>query len=173
MRNILTTIAALCIFATSYGQLTTKVQPGDKAPDLAFNNPEGKLLRLSEINKGRYVLLDFWASWCRPCRGANPGLVKLYKEYSAKKFKNAKNGFTVVSVSLDQEKTRWVQAMTVDGLNWPFHMSDLAGWQSKAAEIYGIQSIPQCLLIGPDGKIINQYQIAEQAVNDLNRFTAN
>ena len=163
---------AICIATTATAQLTDAVQIGQKAPDLAFSNPEGKVIKLSEINKGRYVLLDFWASWCRPCRGANPGLVRMFNEFSEKKYKGAKNGFTVVSVSLDQNKEAWMKAINDDRLSWPYHMSDLGGWQSKPAQIYGIQSIPQCMLIGPDGKIIGKYQIAEMATGDLSKFVA-
>src|SRR5215472_325680 len=77
----------------------TKIKPGMQAPELSFQNPEGKTINLSEVNKGRVVLLDFWASWCRPCRMASPQVVSLYKNYSGKKFKKAKKGFTVMSVS--------------------------------------------------------------------------
>lgn len=146
------------------------IKIGQKAPELAFPNPDGKVLKLSEINKGSYVLLDFWASWCGPCRAANPGLVKMYNEYAAKKFKGAKKGFTVVSFSLDNNKDRWVDAMKKDGLLWPNHMSDLKQWQSAATQLYGLQYIPQCFLIDPQGNIIGKYSRAEEAKADLEKF---
>ncbi|MCF8450221.1 MAG: TlpA family protein disulfide reductase [Taibaiella sp.] len=167
MKKLITTlvIAASVVFSAD-----AQVSLGMKAPDLAFPNPEGKTLKLSEINKDRYVLIDFWASWCRPCRMSNPGLVAMYKEYSNKKFKGAKKGFTVLNVSLDQQKDAWIGAIKQDGLIWPYHMSDLGGWNSKPAVIYGVQSIPQSILIGPDGKIVGMYQRAEESKGDLDKF---
>lgn len=147
-----------------------KFKPGDKVPELAFANPAGETIKLSEINKGRIVLIDFWASWCRPCRMANPRLVKLYDEFKDKKYKNAKKGFTIVSVSLDQDKQRWIDAIAKDNLSWPHHMSDLGSWNSKAAELYGIQYIPQAFLIDAEGKLIKAYQMAEHAEADLQKL---
>lgn len=148
----------------------TKIQKGEAAPELAFENPEGKTMKLSDINKGRVVLIDFWASWCRPCRMANPRLVEMYNSYKDKKFKNAKNGFTVLSVSLDKNKEAWVGAIAKDNLLWANHISDLAGWESKAASDYGIQFIPQAFLVGADGKVIGKYANAEQAEEDLKKL---
>lgn len=145
------------------------IKLGQKAPELEFPNPEGKVLKLSEMNKGHYVLLDFWASWCGPCRMANPGLVKLYNEYSNKKMKGGKK-FTVVSVSLDQNKDNWKAAMQKDGLIWANHMSDLKGWQSQAAQLYGLQFIPQAFLLDPKGNIVGKYQHADEAQGDLAKF---
>lgn len=149
------------------------IKIGQTAPELAFSNPEGKVMKLSELNKGHYVLLDFWASWCGPCRASNPGLVKMYNEYSNKKFKGAKNGFTVVSFSLDNNKDRWLDAIKKDGLIWPNHMSDLKQWQSAATQLYGLQYIPQCFLIDPSGKIIGKYSRAEEAKADLDKYLQN
>ena len=148
----------------------TKIQVGQKAPDLKFPNPGGEVLELSKITKDRIVLIDFWASWCRPCRMANPRLVDLYNRYKDKDFKNAKKGFTILSVSLDKGKEPWVKAIQDDKLAWEFHMSDLGGWDSKAATIYGVQYVPQAFLVGPDGKIIGKYQFAEQAEAELQKM---
>ncbi len=149
----------------------TKIQVGQKAPELAYPTPEGKTLKLSELNKGRYVLLDFWASWCGPCRRANPRLVELYKRYNEQDFKGAKKGFTILSVSLDKDKAAWVKAIEQDSLSWN-HMSDLGSWNSKTAAIYGVQFVPQAFLVGPDGKIVGKYMNAEQAEEDLKKALA-
>ncbi len=172
MKKLITTlvIAASVVFTANAQYENTTIKVGMKAPELAFPNPEGKTLKLSEINKGRFVLIDFWASWCGPCRMSNPGLVQMYKDFSGKKFKNAKNGFTVLNVSLDKDKNAWVDAIKKDGLVWPYHMSDLGFWNSKAAEIYGIQYVPQAILVGPDGKVIGMYSRSEQAKGDLEKF---
>ena len=163
-------IMGLFFTANAQSNENTTITIGQKAPELSFANPDGKTLKLSEINKGNYVLLDFWASWCGPCRAANPGLVKMYNEYTAKKFKGAKKGFTVVSVSLDNDKDRWMAAIKKDGLVWPNHMSDLKQWNSAATALYGLAYIPQCFLISPDCKIIGKYMRAEEARADLEKF---
>lgn len=146
------------------------MQIGQKAPELAFSSPDGKTLKLSEINKGRVVLLDFWASWCGPCRRSSPALVALYEKYKDQKFNGAKNGFTIVSVSLDQHKEAWLKAIEDDKYVWPYHMSDLGAWQSKPADIYGVQFIPQAFLLSPDGKIIGKYMFADQADGELKKL---
>lgn len=143
---------------------------GQKAPELAFTDPAGQMVQLSDINKKRVVLIDFWASWCRPCRAANPRLVEMYEKYKDKKFKGAKRGFTILSVSLDQKKEAWINAIQKDNLSWPYHISDLAAWNSKAAQIYGIQFIPQAFLVDADGKIVGKYNTAEQAEADLEKL---
>jgi thiol-disulfide isomerase/thioredoxin len=124
------------------------IQVGMTAPDISLPGPDGKTRKLSSL-RGKVVLLDFWASWCGPCRRANPHVVEMYKKYKSK-------GFEVFSVSFDHPngKPAWEAAIAKDGLIWDNHVSDLKGWKSAPAEVYGINSIPKTFLIGKDGKII-------------------
>ena len=119
---------------------------GAIAPEINLKSPDGKLIALSSL-KGKVVLLDFWASWCRPCRAENPNVVKLYNKYKDK-------GFTVYSVSLDQNKEKWLAAIAQDQLTWSNHVSELTGWKSSAGNKYGVSSIPKTFLIDAKGKII-------------------
>lgn len=124
----------------------TATSVGAVAPDLAFPDPSGQIRKLSDL-RGKVVLLDFWASWCRPCRGENPHVVAMYHKYHDK-------GFEVFSVSLDRDKANWEKAIMADGLIWPNHVSDLKYWSSEAARIYGVSSIPCTFLLDQNGRII-------------------
>ncbi|MDA7836400.1 TlpA family protein disulfide reductase [Salibacteraceae bacterium] len=128
------------------------VKIGDKAPEISQPGPDGKEMKLSSL-KGQIVLIDFWASWCGPCRRENPNVVRAYKKYNKAKFKEAK-GFEVFSVSLDNNQGAWAQAIKQDGLIWKYHVSDLKKWRSEAAQLYGVGSIPSSFLIDGNGVVI-------------------
>ncbi|MCC9135414.1 redoxin domain-containing protein [Pontibacter silvestris] len=118
---------------------------GQQAPDISLTTPEGETKNLSSL-RGKYVLVDFWASWCGPCRKENPNVVKMYDKYKDK-------GFEIYGVSLDQSKDRWVKAIADDNLKW-VHVSDLKGWENSAALKYNVTAIPQTVLLDKEGKII-------------------
>lgn len=147
-------------------QASEAIKVGMPAPEISMKSPDGKNYSLSDL-KGKVVLLDFWASWCGPCRKANPHVVEMYNKYKDK-------GFTVFSVSLDgidsrsrqrypneeafqagleQSKKNWLAAIEKDQLAWPYHVSDLTKWDTQAARQYGVSGIPKTFLIGRDGKI--------------------
>ena len=119
---------------------------GKPAPDIELQNPDGKTIKLSSL-KGKVVLLDFWASWCGPCRMEMPNVVAAYNKYKSK-------GFTVYSVSLDRDADAWKKAITGLGMVWENHVSDLKWWQSPVVGLYGIQGIPAAFLLDRNGVIV-------------------
>ncbi|MBO6052018.1 MAG: AhpC/TSA family protein [Bacteroidales bacterium] len=140
----------------------TATSIGAIAPDLAFPDPDGNIRKLSDL-RGKVVLLDFWASWCRPCRGENPHVVAMYQKYHDK-------GFEVFSVSLDRDKESWKRAIAADGLVWPNHVSDLKYWSSEAARTYGVSSIPSTFLLDQNGRIIAKNLRGEALSNALKQL---
>lgn len=118
---------------------------GSEAPEIRQQTPEGGSFALSEL-RGKYVLIDFWASWCKPCRFENPAMKRVYDKYK-------KKNFEILGVSLDRSEEAWLQAIKADGINWK-HVSDLGFWSNAAAQEYGVNSIPFTVLLDPDGKIL-------------------
>lgn len=127
-------------------KLKSAIVPGMEAPDIAMKDPDGKTRKLSDL-RGKVVLVDFWASWCSPCRKENPNVVKLYNQYHSQ-------GFEIYSVSLDKGKEAWLKAIKDDGLVWENHVSDLNGWTSSGGATYGISSVPSTVLVDRDGKVV-------------------
>ena len=153
--------AAAAKFPSHSGlQAVSKGLPSAKAPEFTQPGVNGQPVSLSSF-KGKYVLLDFWASWCKPCRQDNPNVVRAYKEFKDK-------NFTVFGVSLDQSKDAWLQAIQQDGLTWT-HASDLKFWSNEAAALYGVQGIPANFLIDPQGNIIAENLHGEDIVRTLRR----
>lgn len=133
---------------------------GATAPEISLTNTNGELITLSSF-KGKYVLVDFWASWCTPCRKENPNVVSAFKMYKDK-------NFTILGVSLDNNKEKWQAAIAEDKLNW-MQVSDLKGWESVAARDYNVSSIPTNFLIDPNGKIIARDLRGPDLENMLNQ----
>ena len=137
------------------------VSIGQEAPEIDLPAPDGKQMKLSSL-RGNYVLLDFWASWCGPCRQENPNLVLNYSKYKNK-------GFKIFQVSLDQTAEAWNKAIKADKLNWN-HVSDLQYWNCAAAQRYGVQSIPSNFLLDPEGKIIATDLRGDQLGSELSKI---
>jgi thiol-disulfide isomerase/thioredoxin len=137
---------------------------GQTPPEIMMNDPEGKPLKLSSM-KGKVVLIDFWASWCGPCRLELPTVVANYKKYKDR-------GFDVFSVSLDQDKNAWLNAIQKDGLTWTSHVSDLMQWQSPVVQLYRFKSIPKTVLLDKEGKILDRDLRGEALTKRLDEIFA-
>ena len=137
------------------------VAVGNEAPNFVADDTEGNAVEFSNhIGKSKYLLLDFWASWCGPCRRENPNIVKAYEEYKDK-------GFDIFAVSLDSSRDDWVAAIEKDGLDWT-NVSDLLLWDSEPAKLYGVRAIPSNFLIDENGVIVARNLKGEDLHNTLN-----
>lgn len=136
------------------------VQVGQQAPDFTINGLDGKPVRLADF-KGKYVLLDFWASWCGPCRAENPNVVKAYNKYKDR-------NFTILGISLDKDKAAWEQAIKQDGLTWS-HAGELADFQGATVRLYQVEAIPSSFLLDPNGKIVARNLRGEELDAFLNK----
>ncbi len=162
------------IYTENFNEKVRKMSvlaPGSEAPDITLNDVNGNPISLSSL-KGKVVLVDFWASWCKPCRIENPNVVEAYKKFN-------KQGFEVFSVSLDgmqqqpNAKQDWINAIEKDNLIWKNHVSDLQGWSSSVVPLYNISGIPFAVLLDRDGKIIAKNLRGEELHNKLNEIFAN
>lgn len=143
-----------------------ELQIGQLAPDFEIPDPEGNLVKLSSF-RGQYVLLDFWASWCGPCRAENPNLIRVYNKFKTK-------GFNIVGVALEKPEHRdlWLKAIKNDSLPW-VQLSELKFWESAAAKLYGVIAIPQNFLIDPDGRIVGKTLMGEELDHKLSQLLEN
>ncbi|MCS6823361.1 MAG: TlpA family protein disulfide reductase [Cytophagaceae bacterium] len=140
------------------------IKVGQYAPDISLPDTSGRLITLSSF-RGKYVLLDFWASWCGPCRAENPNVVRMYEKYKDK-------NFVIVSVSLDKDRNAWLRAIATDGMNW-VHMSDLMYWDSPVVALYKINGIPMTFLLDKEGKIVAKNIRGEQLEKKISSLISN
>ena len=162
---ILMVVSIVYVPCTGYSQ---DITIGQVAPDITGISPNGEEFKLSSL-RGKLVLIDFWASWCSPCRKENPVLTQVYKKYQNACFANG-NGFEIFSVSLDLKRDNWVNAIADDKLLWPYHVSDLKGWRSSAARLYGITSIPMNFLVDSSGVVISKNLRGSELDDTLRKY---
>ncbi|MCF8236985.1 MAG: TlpA family protein disulfide reductase [Saprospiraceae bacterium] len=155
-----------------YLYLKPRFVQGEVAPPFSAPLRDRTTFSLKDL-KGDYILLDFWGSWCGPCRQANPGLVRLYKEFG-REGSGQKPGFHVVSVGVETNHQRWEKAIQEDGMVWPYHVTDTDLFKGEIARLYGVKSIPTSYLINPDGLIIG-VNLSEEKLHDelTERLAAN
>lgn len=168
-------VGLLALFVGRYFYMQPSLINGERAPDFEAELLDGNAFALSEL-QGQYVLIDFWGSWCPPCRKENPELVALYDKYHSASFQDAK-GFTIVNIGVEEQEARWKKAIKQDQLHWPYHIFDQASslrfFDSRLAELYGVKQVPTKYLLNPDGRIIAVDPSAEQTDKILAEASSN
>ncbi len=144
------------------------VMPGEQAPEISLPDTSGNNVQLTSL-RGKYVLVDFWAAWCRPCRKESPNQMRAYEQFSKRKMKGG-NGFTIVYISLDEDENFWKKTIERDGLRGPIHVSDLKGWDSPVVRTYRIKSIPNNLLLDPEGRVIAVHLMGDKLHEQLSAY---
>ncbi|MEM0992697.1 MAG: TlpA disulfide reductase family protein [Bacteroidota bacterium] len=157
---LLIAAAAVLFFVGRKLYFNPDIIQGDKAPNFTASTLANEAISLADL-KGNYVLLDFWGSWCGPCRKESPELVKLYQKFHGQSFQDAEN-FEILSVGIEKDKNRWLDAIERDGLDWQYHVSDLKEFENEIAQLYGVRAIPSKFLINPDGLVIGVNQSLAQ-----------
>lgn len=169
MNKILNILLILIIvgYAGYYFYKKPKYTNGEKAPQFSAKLMDGSSFELKDL-EGSYVLIDFWGSWCGPCRRDNPNLVNLYSEFKDASFKDAQ-GFEMVSIAVETNERRWKEAIVKDQLNWKYHIAQLERFKSPIASLYGVKEIPTKYLLNPKGEIIGVNLTAQEIAEMLRR----
>lgn len=154
------------VFLFSFKNATQlKPEIGEQAPEIILTNQEGKQVKLSDL-RGKMVLIDFWASWCRTCRLENRNIVKAYEKYKSASFKDG-DGFEVFSISLDENKALWIKAIENDRMNWKYHGCDFLKWDGTAVKNYSFTHLPHNLLIDKNGIVLAKSLFGENIEKEL------